>query len=590
MGVKRKKERRRWPRDILPFSEIGIIYPKYDELGQDVASDDRRDSLLVYILNRSEGGLLLESPLRFEVGFLLDMRVRLPREDVWQAFWGKVVRVDKNPDKNDYYFLAVELHPESHEVLQADRVSAGKRGICPSDLAFFMRTQLFDAISDEAKCPLLNCMTPRHIQAGERFLRQGDEGGTFYVIQEGSCVVNVEKDGIEYPVARLRAGDIVGEIALLTGEPRSAHVDTESDVKLWAITKAQFDALCKESRDVHNFLTELVTRRLSSESVTADLNVGKYVIDEIIGRGGWSIVYKGRHRDLNMPVAIKMLKHDMATDPDFSDKFRHEAKTIANFNHENIVKVYDIEELYRTIFIIMEYLEGMSLDYILEKMPKLPLSRVLDILLQVCAGLNYAHGQDIVHQDIKPANIFVQPNDRVKIVDFGLACAPGDVDCSLRGTIFYGSPEQIESDSVDERADIYSLGITAFEMITGQRPFPEDDITKMIDLRLNEDIPDPRTFIPDLPDELYKFVMCATQRDPAARYESVSQALHDLGSLAEKMGERRQPQLREEQKMMSLFLFYQDKHELALKRLVESFSHELNELGAELRAAEFKDV
>jgi serine/threonine protein kinase len=590
MVVKRKKERRQWHREISPFSEVGIVYPQYDELEQDVSSGDRRDTWLVRILNSSEGGLLLESPLRFRVGSLLDMRIRLPREDVWKAFGGEVVWVRETPDKDNYCFLGVKLHPESREPLPVDSVQAGKKRISPADFEFFMSTQLFDAISEEAKCPLLNCMTPGHIQAGERFLRQGDEGDTFYVIQEGSCVVHVEKDSIEYPIARLRAGDILGEIALLTGGPRTAHVDTESDVKLWAITKAQFDALCKECRDVRNFLTELVTHRLSSESVTADLCVGKYVINEIIGRGGWSIVYKGRHRDLNMPVAIKMLKHDMATDPDFSEKFRHEAKTIAHFNHENIVKVYDIEELYRTIFIIMEYLEGMSLDYILERIGRLPLTRTLDILLQVCAGLNYAHQEGILHQDIKPANIFVQPNDRVKIVDFGLACAPGDVDCSLRGTIFYGSPEQIEGDSVDERADVYSLGITAFEMITGQRPFPEDDINEMIDLRLNEDIPDPRTFIPDLPDELYKFIMCATQRDPAARYESVSQALHDLGSLAEKMGVKRQPQLREEQKMMSLFLFYQDQHELALKRLVEKFSHELNELGAELRAAEFKDV
>jgi len=588
--VKRKKERRQWPREILPFSEVGIVYPQYDEVGQGVASEDRLDTLLVHILNRSEGGLLVKSPLRFRVGSLLDMRVRLSREDLWEAFRGKVVRVDKSPDKNNYYFLGVELRPESREVFPTDGAAAGKKRICPSDLEFFMRTELFDAISEEAKCPLLNCMTPKHIQAGERFLRQGDEGDTFYVIQDGLCVVNVEKDGTEHPIARLRAGDIVGEIALLTGGARSAHVDTETDVKVWGITKAQFDALCEKCRDVRNFLTELATHRLSSENVTADLCVGKYVINEIIGRGGWSIVYGGRHRDLNMPVAIKMLKHDMATDPDFSDKFRHEARTIAHFNHENIVKVYDIEELYRTIFIIMEYLEGMSLDNILERMGRLPLTRTLDILLQVCAGLNYAHQEGILHQDIKPANIFVQPNDRVKIVDFGLACTPGDVDCSLRGTIFYGSPEQIEGDFVDERADVYSLGITAFEIITGQRPFPEDDINEMINLRLNEDIPDPRTFIPDLPDELYKFIMCATQRDPAARYESVSQALHDLGSLAEKMGVKRQPQLREEQKMMSLFLFYQDHYELALKRLVEKFSHEVNELGAELRAAEFKDV
>jgi serine/threonine protein kinase len=291
-----------------------------------------------------------------------------------------------------------------------------------------------------------------------------------------------------------------------------------------------------------------------------------------------------------MPVAIKMLKHDMAVYPDFSDKFRYEAKTIAKLNHENIVKVYDIEELYRTIFIIAEYLEGMPLDYMLEKTPKLPLSKVLDILLQVCNGLSYAHRQGIVHKDIKPANIFVQPNNCVKIVDFGLACQPGAMDCGLEGTIFYASPEAIDGDSVDERSDIYSLGIMAYEMITGQKPFPEDDINKMIKLRLNEDIPDPRSFIPDLPDELCKFIAEATQRDLNARYRSVGHALLDLEALAKEMEVMRKPRLREQGKMMSLFLFYQDNHELAVKRLVENVGHELREIGAELRAEEFKDI
>lgn len=589
--MKAEKERRKWPRDALPTSEVGIVYPQYDDEGKDMAPADRPDTLVVPVPNRSEGGLLLESPLRFNAGSFLDVRIRLPYEKAWMALKGKVVRADESSDKQNHYLLGVEFQPDTlRKELPTHGVKAGKKRMYPSDVEFFMDTQLFSAISDEAKCPLLNCMTPIRFRKGQRVIRQGDEGDTFYIVQEGSCVAHVEKDGREHPIARLRAGDIIGEIALLTGEPRTAHVDAETNVKLWSMSRAQFDALCKERPDLRSFLGELVSDRLSSERLTAEKTVGKYVVNEIIGRGGWSIVYRGTHSSLNMPVAIKMLKHDMAMDSEFSEKFRYEAKTIAHLNHENIVKVYDIEELYRTIFIIMEYLEGVSLDSILEKMPRLPLSKVLDIVLQVCAGLEYAHGQGIVHQDIKPGNIFIQSNNRAKIVDFGLACPPGTIDCELPGTVFYMSPEQIEGLPMDERTDIYSLGITAFEMITGQRPFPEDDIMRLMDSDARKDVPDPRTLVPDLPDELYDFIVCATQPDPAGRYKNISQALYDLKPLAEKMGVKRETPLTEQRKMMSLFLFYEDQHELVLKRLIEDFSLEIKKAGAELRAAEFKDV
>lgn len=589
--MKAEKERRKWPREALPTSEVGIVYPQYDDEGKDMAPADRPDTLVVPVPNRSEGGLLLESPLRFNAGSFLDVRIRLPHEKAWMALKGKVVRADEISDKQNHYLLGVEFQPDIlRKELPTHGVKAGKKRMYPSDVEFFMDTQLFSAISDEAKCPLLNCMTPIRFRKGQRVIRQGDEGDTFYIVQEGSCVAHVEKDGREHPIARLRAGDIIGEIALLTGEPRTAHVDAETNVKLWSMSRAQFDALCKERPDLRSFLGELVSDRLSSERLTAEKTVGKYVVNEIIGRGGWSIVYRGTHSSLNMPVAIKMLKHDMAMDSEFSEKFRYEAKTIAHLNHENIVKVYDIEELYRTIFIIMEYLEGVPLDSILEKMPRLPLSKVLDIVLQVCAGLEYAHGQGIVHQDIKPGNIFIQSNNRAKIVDFGLACPPGTIDCELPGTVFYMSPEQIEGLPMDERTDIYSLGITAFEMITGQRPFPEDDIMRLMDSDARKDVPDPRTLVPDLPDELYDFIVCATQPDPAGRYKNISQALYDLKPLAEKMGVKRETPLTEQRKMMSLFLFYEDQHELILKRLIEDFSLEIKKAGAELRAAEFKDV
>jgi serine/threonine protein kinase len=396
-------------------------------------------------------------------------------------------------------------------------------------------------------------------------------------------VVNVEKNGTKHAISRLRSGDIVGEIALLTGEPRTANVDAETDMVLWSLTREQFDSLCLEYPDLLDFLTELVTRRFSTEKVTANKTVGKYLISEIIGRGGWSIVYKGLHTSLNMPVAIKMLKHDMAMNKDFAEKFHNEAKTVALLNHDNIVRVYDIEELFRTIFIIMEYLEGLPLDYILYRMPKLTVPKALDILLQVCTGLSYAHDQGIVHQDIKPANIFIQLDGRTKIVDFGLSCPPGTIDCSLPGTIYYMSPEQIEGETVDERTDIYSFGIMAYEMLTGQRPFLEDDPAKLMELHLKKDVPDPKALVPDLPYELNYFIKRATQKDPSARFKSVWEIIRDLQPVADKLGVERRPDTDKRRKMMNLFLFYQDEQQLVLNKLIEDFNSQVKKIGAELK-------
>jgi serine/threonine protein kinase len=285
-----------------------------------------------------------------------------------------------------------------------------------------------------------------------------------------------------------------------------------------------------------------------------------------------------------------MLKHDMAMNPEFSEKFQNEAKIIARLNHENIVRVYDIEELYRTIFIVMEYLEGASLEYILDKTPKMPLTWVLDILLQVCAGLSYAHDQGIVHQDIKPANIFVQADGKVKILDFGLACCPGTIDFCLPGTVLYMSPEQIEAEMVDVRTDIYSLGIMAYELVTGQRPYPEDDLYALMDLHVQEDVPDPRMLVPDLPDELHYVISRATRRDRSKRFKSVWEILRDLQPFADKLGLKRQPHLVQQKKLMSVLLSYQDEHQVIINHLMEDLSDELKKIGAVLQAADFKNV
>ena len=584
------KDRRQWPREIIKPPEVGIIYLQHKESPQ---FDPKKNSgtLFVNVLNMGESGLLLESPRKFKVLSLLDMRIWNAHHKVWMSIKGQVKWTADCPSKSGYYFLGVKsLKKTLCKDIALPCSKKQSKLIKPSDLEFLLQTKLFHAISRDAICPLLNSLTFKHLKKGERLIAQGDEGDSFYIILRGSCVINLEKDDMLHPVARLRAGDIVGEMAVLTGERRSAHVDAETDMDLLSMSRAQFDSLSEEYPKLRDFLTEIITHRFSTTRQTAERTVGKYIITDIIGQGGWSMVYKGIHGKLHLPVAIKMLKHNMAMDPEFLEKFQNEAKIIARLNQANIIKVFDIEELYRTVFIIMEYLEGVPLDYLLEHMPKLSLSKILDIILQVCYGLDYAHKQGIVHQDIKPANIFIQPDGRVKIVDFGLACPPGNIDFNLPGTIFYMSPEQIQGNPVDERTDIYALGITAYEMITGQRPFPENDLAKLMDLHLSEDAPDPCLLVPDLPDELREFLMGSIKKEPVARFKNMSQILKKLLPLAEKLDLKVQPQQRKQRKMVSMLLFYDEEHQLALNQFIDKFSNNIGEIGATLRVAQFEDI
>jgi serine/threonine protein kinase len=410
------------------------------------------------------------------------------------------------------------------------------------------------------------------------------------MIREGTCIVTTEKDGVTYGISRLRVGDIVGEMALLTGEPRTADVHAETDMTLWSLPRQEFDSLCENYRDLREFLTELTTCRFSSERVAPERTIGKYWISEKIGRGGWSVVYKGVHMMLSRPVAVKMLKHSMAMAPEFAERFKREAKVIASLEHPNIVRVYDIEERYKTIFIIMEYIEGTPLDYLLKKEPRMSLDRIVGIILQTCGGLLYAHERGIVHQDIKPANIFIQPDYGVKIVDFGLACTPGVDELGLAGTVYYMAPEQIEGEAVDSRTDIYSLGITAYEMITGRRPYPEDDIGRLMHSHVHEDIPDPRLAVPDLPDELSRFVIRATRRQATDRYSSVQEVIRELQPLAGRIGAAKYTAGQRRQRMIGFLLVYSDEHQHKVDLSIERLYKELSKIGVVCRTTEVKEL
>lgn len=395
-----------------------------------------------------------------------------------------------------------------------------------------LRTKFLRFISEDADGPVFKNMSYRHITAGQRFITQGQDGEAAYIIQRGSCQLIVEKDGKLHPVGHRGEGDIVGVMAILTGEPRGAHVEAETDMEVWVLQRDQFEHISKEQPGLLSFLTELVADRFDSRRPIADRTIGKYIATDIIGRGGFSIIYKGLHAGSNMPVAIKMMRHDLAMDPNFLQNFRNEAKTIAGLNHENIIKVYDVEEKFKTVFLIMEYLQGEPLIKMLKRLKAIPSALAVHYLIEICSGLQYAHSRGIIHRDINSSNIIIQPDDRLKILDFGLACPIGTQDFSSLGTLAYMAPEQIQGDPMDQRTDIYAVGIIAYEMLAGKRPFPEDDLQALEEMHLNQDIPDPSASVADLPEGLQRFIIKSCRRDPSLRYDNFNQVMAEILNIA----------------------------------------------------------
>lgn len=574
------RDRRRWPRQILPAPEVCFL--NMDDMTKQpkFALNELSGSLYVDICDVSQGGVLIKSEKKIESNALLYLNIYNSSEKLWKFCQGSVKWIKSDSAEPDSYQIGVEIQQSDPKIKAAGHEDERyKQTPPPTDYEFFRSTRLLRSIPRTAVCTLLNSVSYKHLKAGERLMAQGEIGDTFFIIQSGSCVATVEKDGELHPVARLREGDIVGEMAIVTGEARNANVDAETNMELWYLTRSQFDDISKKYPELRAFLTELVADRFESRKITAHRTIGKYIITDIIGRGGYSIVYKGVHADLNMLVAVKMMKHNLAMNPDFLENFWNEAKIIASFNHDNIVRVYDIEELYRSVFIIMEFLEGESLNDMLRRLGTIPLPQAIDFLIQTCYGLDYAHQRQIVHQDIKAANLFIQKGGRMKILDFGIACPIGSEDQLFESTVYYISPEQLKCEAVDQRTDIYSLGITAYEMVTGKRPYPEDDLMALREIRINQEIPDPDTMAPDLPEELRQFIIKACRRNPDQRYQNVGQALVELHQLADKFKLKRRDLSLGKQKMTTLYLMYKDGHRQALAQIVKAFSDSIQRPG-----------
>ena len=263
---------------------------------------------------------------------------------------------------------------------------------------------------------------------------------------------------------------------------------------------------------------------------------GRYEIVSRLGGGGMAVVYKARDTLLNRRVTVKMLRSEYTSDEEFVSRFRREAQAVAKLSHPNIVSVYDVGQEGDIHYIVMEYIEGRNLKEIIKEQGKLPASRAANIAGHICDGLQDAHENGIIHRDIKPHNILVTDNGRVKVTDFGIAQMMSSVtvtdSSTIVGSVHYFSPEQAKGESAGVKSDIYSAGVVLYEMVTGKVPFEGETPIAVALKHIKSDPVPPAGINPDISPELERVILKAMQKDITMRYMNAGDMARDLRRLA----------------------------------------------------------
>ena len=256
----------------------------------------------------------------------------------------------------------------------------------------------------------------------------------------------------------------------------------------------------------------------------------RYEILEKIGTGGMSDVYKAKCHKLNRYVAVKVLKQEFSENENFVSKFRIEARAAASLMHPNIVNVYDVGAENDIYYIVMELVEGITLKKYIERKARLSYKEAVSIAIQVSMGIEAAHNNHIIHRDIKPQNIIISREGKVKVTDFGIAKAAtsNTITSNVMGSVHYTSPEQARGGYSDEKSDIYSLGITLFEMLTGRVPFNGETTVAIAIKHIQEEMTSPKEFVPEIPGSVEAIVMKCCQKSPDRRYQNMAEVIADL--------------------------------------------------------------
>ena len=256
----------------------------------------------------------------------------------------------------------------------------------------------------------------------------------------------------------------------------------------------------------------------------------RYEILEKIGTGGMADVYKAVDNKLSRNVAVKVLKQEFSENENFVSKFRVEAQAAAGLMHPNVVNVYDVGEEQGIYYIVMELVEGITLKKYIEKKARLSYEEAVSIAIQVGMGIEAAHEKHIIHRDIKPQNIIISLAGKVKVTDFGIAKAAtsNTITSNVMGSVHYTSPEQARGGYSDEKSDIYSLGVTMFEMLTGRVPFNGETTVAIAIKHIQEEMPSPREFVPEIPYSLEDIILKCCEKSPDRRYQNMQELVDDL--------------------------------------------------------------
>ncbi|MCI1951264.1 MAG: Stk1 family PASTA domain-containing Ser/Thr kinase [Clostridiales bacterium] len=262
---------------------------------------------------------------------------------------------------------------------------------------------------------------------------------------------------------------------------------------------------------------------------------GRYEIQELVGAGGMALVYRAYDTLDQRTVAIKILKDEFLDNAEFIRRFKNESKAIALLSHPNIIKVYDVSFGDQIQYIVEEYIDGITLREYLDRQTVIDLNKVLYFTTQILRALQHAHQKGIVHRDIKPQNIMVLPDDTIKVTDFGIARFARSETRTMTdkaiGSVHYIAPEQARGDLTDEKADIYSVGVMLYEMITGQLPFEAENAVSVAIMQLQAEPQPPMEINPDIPLGLQQITLHAMQKDPTQRYQTATEMLLDLKEL-----------------------------------------------------------
>ncbi|MEE2788935.1 MAG: protein kinase [Myxococcota bacterium] len=389
---------------------------------------------------------------------------------------------------------------------------------------------LFKDMTSDEIAALASVLEPASFKSGDRILTEGEHGDDMYLLEEGSVRIEVKQGESKGRFSTLlHAPTAMGEMALITSEPRSATIIAHSDVRTMRLDRKAFDTLVDGHIAFARILTRLVGERL--KEIGGIRRVGKYEIVGVLGKGNIADVFEALHPELKQTVALKMLSHALVYDPQFGTQFDQEAQIVANLNHPNIVRVFDFEHAYGTRFTVMERLDGTQLESLIYHKPRPSWDQIRGILSELGEALQYAHGQGLIHRDVKPSNVFITLDGTAKLLDFGIAVHTDNSSCQKKarlGSPCYMAPEQILGHTLDGRTDLYALGMTAYELIVGEVPFNETDIRMLLRKQLYEVTPPVENAVHDCPQDLLNFVKKATAKKPEDRFSSCRDAVQSL--------------------------------------------------------------